>query len=91
MPLKWQLNLKLRKSLKDTILNMKIRMRRMHYCIGRLKHPNLIVMGNHDEWKEDHEEWEDLPKHQISYSFHLDEFFPLDFSCKVFNEATGAA
>ena len=57
----------------------------------KIEHPNLIVMGNHDEWKNDHEEWEDRSKHQLSYSFHLDEFFPLDFSCKVFNEATGAA
>ena len=39
VPLKWQLNLKLRKSLKDTIINMKIPMCRMHYCIGRLNTP----------------------------------------------------
>jgi len=56
MPLKWQLNLKLRRSLKDTILKMEIPMRRAHYCIGRSKCSSSIVMGNHDEWEDDHEE-----------------------------------
>ena len=57
MPLKWELNLKLRRSLKDTILKMEIPMHRTHnYHIGRLERPSSVVMGNHDEWEDDHEE-----------------------------------
>jgi hypothetical protein len=29
---------------------------RANYCIGRLERPSSIVMGNHDEWEDDHEE-----------------------------------
>jgi len=28
----------------------------MHHRIGRSERPNSIVMGNHDEWEDDHEE-----------------------------------
>ena len=29
---------------------------RAHHRIGRLECPSLIIMGNHDEWEDDHEE-----------------------------------
>jgi len=28
----------------------------VHHRIGRSERPNSIVMGNHDEWEDDHEE-----------------------------------
>jgi hypothetical protein len=27
-----------------------------HYRIGKLEHPRSIIMGNHNEWEDDHEE-----------------------------------
>ena len=33
-----------------------ISMHYTHYRIGRSERPNSIVMGNHDEWEDDHEE-----------------------------------
>jgi hypothetical protein len=55
-PLEWQLNLKLRKSLKDPILKMETP---MHHAknnrMGRSERHHSVISGNHDEWVDDHE------------------------------------
>jgi hypothetical protein len=55
MPLKWQLNLKLRKSLKDSILKMETPIRE-EYRMGTSERPHSVILGNQDEWVDDHEE-----------------------------------